>query len=264
MPATQVFRASDGAEIAYSNSGAGEPALVFIHGWQGDRTVWGDVVKALGPGVRTIAIDQRGNGDSRTARGPFCLERFAADVRELVAQLGLEHAVVIGHSMGATVALRLAVDSPDVVRGLVLIGPVPASGGGFSAKGEAFLRSTAGDPVAVRTWLARTFAGTPDETKLDRVCAIAAKADRDATLESFESWAFADFAEQTRAIAVPVIVIAPEHDAPEAAEARVTALLPNAQHVVLAGAGHYAQLEKPREIAELIAGFALRPSTGSG
>jgi len=210
------------------------------------------VIAALGDGVRAIAIDQRGNGESRAAHGPYRLERIAADVGELIAQLGLEGAVVVGHSMGATVALRLAVDAPERVRGLVLIAPVPASGGGFSEKGEAFLRSTAGNPVAARNWLARTFAGTPDEAKLERVCAIAAKNDRDATLASFESWAHADFAGATKSIGVPVLVIAPEHDRPEVAEAKVSALIPNAQHVVLPEAGHYAQLEKPREIAQLI------------
>src|SRR5579862_9434038 len=59
MPA---FGASDGAELVYEERSAGLPALVFIHGWQADRSVWRDVIDALGPGVRTIAVDLRGGG----------------------------------------------------------------------------------------------------------------------------------------------------------------------------------------------------------
>jgi len=165
--------------------------------------------------------------------------------------------------MGGTAALRFALDAPQLTRGLVLISPVPASGGGYSPKGEAYLRATAGDPQAARAWLARTFAGTPDEAKLDHVCAAAARADRDASLESFESWAHADFAEATRGIGAPALVIAPQHDVPEMYQHKVAALLPNAQFVVLPEAGHYAILERPRQIAELIRKFLHEASLDS-
>lgn len=249
------FRASDGAELAYDESRSGSPAVIFVHGWQADRTVWRDVIDALGPDVHALAVDTRGSGESRRAAGPYRLERYAADLRELVEARDLSPVVLAGHSMGATVALRFAVDAPHLVSGLVLIAPVPASGGGYSRKGEAYLRSTAGDPIAARNWLSRTLAGAPDETTLARLCAAAARTCRDVALESFESWAHADFAEATRAIQAPALVIAPEHDVPDVHDHKVAALLPNARYVVLPGCAHYAIVEKPREIAELIAEF---------
>lgn len=251
----QHFRAADGAELAYEERGTGLPAMLFIHGWQADRSVWREVIEALGADVRTIAVDLRGGGESRNALGPFELERFAADVRDLMRSLGVGPVILVGHSMGGTVALRFALDAPELARGLVLVSPVPASGGGYSEKGEAYLRATAGDADVARKWLARTFAGTPDEAMLDRVCAAAGRADRDASLESFESWAHADFAEATRRITAPALVIAPQHDVPETYERKVAALLPNARYVVLPECGHYAILERPREIAELIREF---------
>ncbi len=251
----QLFRASDGAELAYFERGTSLPAIVFVHGWQGDNTAWAGIVDALGPTARTLSVDLRGSGESRAAAGPYNLERFATDLRELIEARGLAPAVLAGHSMGATVALRLAVDAPGVVAGLILIAPVPASGGGYSPKGEAYLKSTAGDPVAVRKWLARTFAGAPDETALGRLCASAAMTGREAALESFESWAHADFAEATRAISAPVLVIAPQHDIPEVPETKVAALLRNARYVVVPDSAHYAIVEKPREIAAMIREF---------
>lgn len=249
------FRASDGAELSYSRSGAGLPSVVFVHGWQAEGGVWAPIAGALGPDVDTIAVDLRGSGESRAARGPFSLERYSADLRGLIEMLGVAPAVFVGHSMGATVALRLAVDAPELVRGLVLIAPVPASGGGYSPKGEAYLRSTAGDPVAARNWLSHTFATIPERAVLESLCAAAAKTARETALESFESWAHADFAESTQSIAAPALVIAPERDNPQANESKVAALLPNSRHVVLPDSAHYAIVEKPREIAELIKRF---------
>ncbi len=248
------FRANDGAELAFEERGSGEPAFLFIHGWQADRSVWHDLAAALGSAAHVIVPDARGSGESQPAKGPFTLDRFAADLRELVDARGFGPVVLIGHSMGATVALRFAVDYPELVRALVLIAPVPASGGGYSPKGAAYLRSTAGDPAVQRGWLARTLAQPPDEARLERLCAAAGRTPRDVALESFESWAHSDFAEATRTIAAPALVIAPEHDARETRE-RVAELLPNSRYVELPGCAHYAILEQPRAIAELISEF---------
>jgi pimeloyl-ACP methyl ester carboxylesterase len=250
----ESFRADDGAELAFVEGGSGKPALALVHGWQADHTVWTGVIEALGPQMHTFAADLRGNGESMRASGPYCLERYARDLHELVDARGAGPVVVVGHSMGGTVALRFAVDYPQATRGLVLVAPVPASGGGYSPKGEAYLRATAGDPVAVRNWLARTLAN-PESPALDRLCAIAAKADRDVALESFESWAHADFAALTQSIEAPALVIAPEKDGPEATEQRVAALLPRAQYIMLLEAAHYAIVEQPKEIAALISAF---------
>ncbi len=249
------FRANDGAELAFTERGSGEPVFILIHGWQADRTVWRDLAGALGADAHVLVPDARGSGQSQTAKGPFRLERFSADLRDLIGARGLGSVVLVGHSMGATVALRFGVDNPELVRALVLIAPVPASGGGYSPKGEAYLRSTAGDPAAQKSWLAHTFAQTPDETTLERLYAAAAKTQRDVALESFESWAHADFAEATRGINVPVLVIAPERDARDTRE-RVADLLPNARYVLLPECAHYAILERPQAIAEMIRDFA--------
>jgi pimeloyl-ACP methyl ester carboxylesterase len=250
------FRASDGGEFAYVEQGSGDARLLFVHGWQADHTVWNDVIAALGPGVGSVAVDLRGSGESAGAGGPHNLARFAADLRELIEALGLGPVVVVGHSMGATVALRLAVDAPELVSGLILIAPVPAGGAGFSPKGADYLRATAGNPAAARKWLSAMFAGEPDAGVVDRLCDAAGKMPRDAALESFESWANADFAEATRTISAPAIVVAPERDNPEMYRRKVAALLPNVRFVELADCGHYAIVERPGEIAKLIRDMA--------
>jgi pimeloyl-ACP methyl ester carboxylesterase len=96
------------------------------------------------------------------------------------------------------------------------------------------------------------FAGETDAALLQRLCDAAGKTPRDAALESFESWANADFAEATRTISAPAVVVAPERDNPETYQRKVAALLPNARFVELPDCGHYAIVERPREIAKLI------------
>jgi pimeloyl-ACP methyl ester carboxylesterase len=251
----RYFRAGDGSELAFEENGRGLPAVLFVHGWQANRCVWREVIEALGPDVHTIAVDLRGFGDSRKAPGPYRLERYASDLRELTDALDLPKVVLAGHSMGATVGLRFALDAPERIRKLVLIAPVPAGDGEYSEKGKAFLRATAGDPVAARTWLTRTFAGTPNEAQLDFVCAAAANAAPAAVLESLDSWTSADFADATRSISAPSLVIAPEHDNPQRVERKVAALLPDSRLVLLPDSGHYTILENPHAIGTMIKEF---------
>jgi pimeloyl-ACP methyl ester carboxylesterase len=250
----QFFRASDGARLAFTDAGSGTRALVFVHGWQADGSVWRDLRAALAP-VRSISVDLRGSGASAAAPGPYQLKRFAADLREVIEALGIAPVVLVGHSMGGTAALALAVEAPHLIRGLVLIAPVPASGGGFSPKGAAYLQATAGNEAAAQAWLARTFAQAPAPAVLARLCAAAARTPRAVALESFESWAYADFADATTNIQTPALVLAPALDAPEKVEQRVAALLPNAQYEVLPDCAHYAIVERPEAIADLIRAF---------
>lgn len=251
----QYFRAADGAQLAFADAGSGDVTLLFVHGWRADHTVWLPLIAALGPGVRTLAVDLRGGGGSHAASGPYNLDRYAADLRAMIDALALGRVVLVGHSMGATVALRFAVDDTAATRGLVLIAPVPAGGAGFSPKGAAYLRAATEDPAATKTWLARTLVAQDDPALLERLCSAAGTTTRDVALESFDSWAFADFAAETSRIVAPALVIAPSLDAPEAAERRVAALLADARYVLLPDSAHYAIVERPEAIAHLIRAF---------
>jgi len=251
------FETLDGSELTYTQSGTGAPALLFVHGWQGDRSVWREIIEALGDERRSIAVDLRGSGESRPAKGPFALERYAADLHELAQELGIAPAVVVGHSMGAKIALRFAIEYPAETQALVLIAPVAAGNAGFSEKGEAYLRATAGDPAAARSWLRKTIS-SDDEALLDRLGCAAAATPPEAVLEALESWMHTDLEAAAQSVKVPALVIAPERDAPEMQERRVAALLPNARYELLRDCAHYAILEKPRAIVEMIEDF-IRP-----
>lgn len=227
--------------------------LLFIHGWQADHRVWDGVIADLSPKFHCVAVDLPGSGASRDAGGPYTLERFAAGLLEVIEEHGLAPVVVVGHSMGAKIALQLAVDAPDAVKSLVLIAPVPTGPAGFSEKGIAGLRETCGNAENARRWLNRLFAGEPDPAALDLVCDAAADTPSEAGLEALTSWSTTDLTDASRSLTVPAIVVAPERDNVEMQKDKVAALLSNARFVTVADAGHYAMFEKPQEIAEIIA-----------
>ena len=114
-------RAPDGVRIAYDVHGAGEPAVVLIHGWCCNRTHWRAQVAPLARRGRVVALDLAGHGESSSARTDWTTAAFGADVAAVVDDIGATEVILVGHSMGADVALEAARVLPDRVRGIVWI-----------------------------------------------------------------------------------------------------------------------------------------------
>jgi pimeloyl-ACP methyl ester carboxylesterase len=101
-------------------SGKG-PGLVCIHGLTANHTCWASVADLLGPAYRLIAYDLRGRGESDKPDKGYSLARHNEDLEGLLDHFGLKKAVLIGHSLGAHIALRFAVMHPERVSRLVLV-----------------------------------------------------------------------------------------------------------------------------------------------
>src|SRR5262245_40716305 len=101
-------RAADGVELAYEEEGAGTPALVFVHGWCGDRAFWRGTLDAFAATNHVVALDLAGHGASGAGRERWTLEELAGDVVAVVEALPDERVILVGHSMGAPVSLLAA------------------------------------------------------------------------------------------------------------------------------------------------------------
>jgi pimeloyl-ACP methyl ester carboxylesterase len=99
--------------------GAGVPVLL-LHGLASSRRFWDLVVPGLA-GLPVVALDQRGHGDSDRPSGPYDGATVAADALTALDALGISRAVVVGHSWGASTALRLAADAPGRVLAVVAL-----------------------------------------------------------------------------------------------------------------------------------------------
>jgi pimeloyl-ACP methyl ester carboxylesterase len=111
-----------GFALRYEDAGAG-PAVIFQHGLGGDAVQVREIFPAIPP-LRRITLECRAQGQSEP--GPLCdfsIATFTDDVAALAGQFGIRRAVVGGISMGAAIALRLAVTRPDLVGALVLLRP---------------------------------------------------------------------------------------------------------------------------------------------
>lgn len=117
----EVQRPGD-TTIRYTSGGpVGAPTFVFIHGWACDRTDFGAVTRHLPEHCRAIAIDLAEHGESRSARDDWTIGEFARDVAAVLVAEDVEAAVVVGHSLGAAVAVETARALPDVVSRVVAL-----------------------------------------------------------------------------------------------------------------------------------------------
>jgi pimeloyl-ACP methyl ester carboxylesterase len=115
----KTCQAPDGVTIVYSAAGAGEPALVFIHGGLADRTFYDAQLKAFSNRHRVLALDLAGHGESGTNRKKWGLPEFGADVRAVVEAEKPKRVIVFGNSLGGPVAIEAALLLPGRALGVV-------------------------------------------------------------------------------------------------------------------------------------------------
>ena len=250
-----------GVELAYDERGSG-PAVVLIHGTALTRLTWRETAEALGEGVRSIAYDRRGYGDSEAPenyRGTT-IEEQAEDAATLIGALGAAPAVVCGHSAGGIVALDLVLRHPGLVRGAVLIEPplLSLSPAGAEAIGEVRERVE----VAAREGGAAAAVDAFIEA-LDGSDVLAAIGpERAGAIRASARGAFADFAaantwelshRRLREIETPVLVVRGRRSAPLYREvAEQLARMIGSAKLREVDAGHIAPLDAPAELAAAI------------
>lgn len=105
--------------IHYETHGRGRPVL-FLHGWLGSWNLWRPTIEALGKEYKTYSLDFFGFGESRasgdqTGLQVFRVESFVEMVNQFMNKLGIPKAAIVGHSMGGTVALSVAIRHPEKV-----------------------------------------------------------------------------------------------------------------------------------------------------
>jgi lipase len=108
-------------ELAIWRSGSGEDPAICLHGITAQHRTFNAAARYLASSRSLVGVDLRGRGDSEKPESGYGLEAHARDVIRVLDHLGLEDAVIVGHSMGGFVALQTAVSFPSRVRALVLL-----------------------------------------------------------------------------------------------------------------------------------------------
>jgi pimeloyl-ACP methyl ester carboxylesterase len=112
---------TDQGIIHYEVYGRGRP-VILLHGWLGSWGLWQETMENLGARYRTYALDFWGFGESGKKRESYAVQDFVSLVDQFMEHLGIESAPLVGHSMGGTVSLSVAIQYPERVRKVVVIG----------------------------------------------------------------------------------------------------------------------------------------------
>jgi 3-oxoadipate enol-lactonase len=255
-----AFARVNGLVQHYEDRGAHDgQAIVFSNSLGTDFRIWDGMLDHLPASLRVIRYDKRGHGLSEATQGPYAMKTLAEDLAALLDYLDARKAVVVGLSVGGMIAQGLAALRPDLVSGLVLMDTAHKIGTtdgwnnriatvrqkGMAAVADGILagwfteayRDKVADFAGYRAMLLRN-----DVEGYTGVCAAL----RDA-----------DLTESTRALKLPALCVAGEHDATTSpAVMRTTAdLIDGARLEVIRDAGHIPCVERPEEVAGLITGF---------
>lgn len=115
---------STAVQLQYAEQGDadGDP-VIFLHGYTDSWYSFEKVLMHLPLSVHAYVLSQRSQGNSDKPEAGYAPSDFAADVVAFMQKLKIESAVIVGHSMGATIAQRFVLDHPELSKGLVLLAP---------------------------------------------------------------------------------------------------------------------------------------------
>ena len=247
----------NGVRIAYAAAGAGAPAVCFVHGTGGSSDVWTHQLEGLADLGQIVALDLPGHGRSDGGI-PKTIEDAAAVVAGFLDALGIARVVIGGHSMGGAIAQQFALAFHERVDGLVLVG----TGARLRVLPRllALLESSPRDGVDLLMSLA-VGAEAPAEL---RAALHRATADNPpgVVLGDLRSCDAFDVMTRIGKVGVAALAICGADDqlTPPKYSRFLGAQIAGASIVVVPGAGHYVQVEKPRETTAAIREFLARLS----
>ncbi len=251
-----------GATIGYDDIGEGTP-VVFLHAFPLNRTMWAPQTSALAADWRCIAIDFRGFGESAPT-GPFTIDRYADDVAELLGEIGVRRAIVVGLSMGGYVAFALWRRHAPRVRALLLADTRAGADAPETRERRlelmALARSAGAAAVADRQ-LVGLLGKTTRERRPDiesAVRATAASATVDGILGGLEAMlGRPDSTPTLSTLTIPTLIVVGEEDViTPAKEARTMhAAIQGSRFELLANAGHLSSIERPAAFNAVVSEF---------
>ncbi|RME72424.1 MAG: alpha/beta hydrolase [Chloroflexi bacterium] len=253
---------TDQGIVHYEAYGRGQP-VVLLHGWLGSWGYWLNTMEALKNQYRCYALDFWGFGESGKRRTTYQVSDFVDLVEQFMDRLGIDAAPVVGHSMGGTVAMSLAINRPERVKRVVAVGS-PVVGGSL----HLFLR-LAGVP-----WIAAIVWNMPTALKLgiklfspyivkdwqewyEMITRDISRATLESFFTSIHSLHKTDLRAQLARVQCPVMGIYGVRDNvvnPNQADL-IKEIAPLARVRMMTDSGHFPMLDEPEAFNEQLAAF---------
>jgi non-heme chloroperoxidase len=253
--------------LSYAEQGnALGPAVVLLHGYSDSWLSFRPLMELLPSSLRVIALSMRGHGDSSKPSEGYRIGSFAADVIGAMDVLGITKASVVGHSMGSLVAERIAIDYPNRVSKLALIGAFATVKDNAAVEALwcshiAEMRDPV-DPLFARAFQQSTVTTSVAPDFLDSVVAESLKVPAHVWRSTLRSLLDDDHSHRLPEIAAPTRIIWGDQDpfADRFGQELLIRKIPGARLTIHAGIGHAPHWEDPRRIADELAAFVKVPA----
>lgn len=261
---THSVALTTGVRLPYVEHGdpAGVPVLL-LHGYTDSWRSFEPLLAELPASVHAFAITQRGHGDADRPPTGYRPEDLAADAAAFMDAVGLETAVIVGHSAGSYTAQRFAIDHPDRTLGLVLIGAFRTFRGnpGIQELWDVVSELTDPvDPAFVREFQHSTITQPVPPAFLETIIADSRKLPALVWKHALRGLLDAEPPTDTGVIAAPTTILWGDRDdlCPHGEQQTLAATIPDARLATYRGTGHALHWEQPTRAAADLAAFTAR------
>jgi non-heme chloroperoxidase len=257
----QSVRLPNGVTLRYVERGrSAATPIILLHGFPDSWLSYEPVLAHMPSSVHVIALSQRGFGNADKPECGYHPRDLAADLADFMTLRGIPAAIIVGHSMGALVAQSFALDFPERVSGLVLIGTFKTLAGNADLLEMIASLERMKDPVdldLVRGFQASTLAQPVPGEFFHTVVAEGARLPLGVWRAALKEIAAYDDFEELHKIAAPTILFWGERDGFSTYEQQeeLASEIAGAELRVYAGAGHSLHWEEPRRFAVDLANF---------
>jgi len=243
--------------LAVDDGGKGGLPVVLVHSLAGTSAHWARQLEHLRATQRALAFDLRGHGASDPPRNrDFSLSALAGDIAAVVDALGIQRFVLAGHSLGGGAALSYAGAHPDRLAALLLLDPIGDGKQIPAQQADSFLQGLEADYEAVIQGYWAQIAG-PNQAVKERLLADLRATPRDTVVPGFREGMRFDPDPSLASYRGPILsVVTPYNDEPFSLH-RLGKGFP---HRMIAGTGHWIQLDQPDEFNHLLDEFLLEVS----
>lgn len=261
MPYIQI----NGANLFYEEAGAGPETILFIHGLMLDSESWAVQRDFFARTHRVITFDLRGQGKSDKTRDRLDLDSLAQDSAAIIEQLGQGPCHVVGFSMGAFIALRLAARRPELVSSLVVFGAsAEAEEHSNMPKYKLMLLLVAvfGTkplvPKMMEILFGKTYLASPERAnERDYWRGVVENLPKDVRFAAAASAKRKSVVHELSHIVAPTLVIAGSEDQPVSPTQaqKVATAISGAKWMPIANTGHAVMIEKPDAFNDIVSAF---------
>jgi pimeloyl-ACP methyl ester carboxylesterase len=251
----QIVDSADGVHIEYQVYGRGEPAVILIHGWANNANYWNAQLEPMKARYTVVTLNLAGHGASERNREDWSMVNYGADVAAVAGAIPNRKIVLVGHAMGAIVALEAARTLGPRVIGIIAvdslktIGQPPMPKAQFDELVQPFRADFIGH---MHDFVAQyLFTQNADRAFVRKVAEDMSHISPQVAVPSLEALYRYDFSAVLPKLHVPIIAINSDLHV-RTDDARIRRLAPTFRSIVVPGAGHFLMMEAPERFNPLL------------